>query len=62
MDKDDVRLQDLLSKNFSDRKEEIFQLDNFINRYKNDSQYDHPDYGKIFSLLIETRIGLINEK
>ena len=45
-----------------DRKEEILQLDQFINRYTSDDQYDNHLYIEIFNTVMDSRIHTINEK
>jgi hypothetical protein len=44
------------------KKDEILQLDQFINRYASDDQYDGQIYVEIFNLLVTSRICKINEK
>lgn len=44
------------------KKEEIFQLDSFINNYQSDDQYNDKIYSDIFVALISNRLNLINEK
>jgi hypothetical protein len=44
-----------------EKKEEILQLDQFINRYTTDDQYDATIYTEIFNTII-SKLKLINEK
>jgi serine/threonine protein kinase len=62
MQKEDLVILEILSININEtnKKEEIFKLDEFIGRYKSDEQYNDKSYSKIFDLLI-SRIENINE-
>lgn len=64
MDKFDQKLLDNLRLNISDinRKEEIFLLDEFINRYNSDQQYNDENYSEMFKILLNLRLKItINE-
>jgi hypothetical protein len=60
MDADRLLLENL-KKNI-DKKEEVLQLDQFINRYSTDDQYNEQLYIEIFNTIISTRILIINDK
>ena len=49
-------------KNSQNRKDEIFQLDEFINRYQSDEKYEHSLYTNIFNLLLQDKLNRVNEK
>jgi hypothetical protein len=61
MDNVDRLLLENLKKRI-DKKEEILQLDQFINRYSTDDQYDGALYVELFNTIMATRIKIINEK
>ena len=58
-DIDQKLLDNLLSSNI--RKEEIFQLDEFINRYQSDDKYDNALYTDIFNNLLHTKLLCTND-
>jgi hypothetical protein len=57
----DYKLHENL-KNSQNRKDEIFQLDEFINRYQSDENYEHSLYTNIFNLLLQDKLICVNEK
>lgn len=63
MDRKDIEiLEKLKEKTDFNKKEEIFELDKFINRFKDVNQYNDPLYQEIFTCLIDNRLNIINEK
>jgi hypothetical protein len=44
------------------KKEEIFELDKFINKFIDIDQYDDPLYTEMFKYLIENRLNIIKEE
>jgi hypothetical protein len=57
----DVKLFENL-KSSHNRKDEIFLLDEFINRHQSDDNYDNALYSNIFNLLLETKLTCVSEK
>jgi hypothetical protein len=55
MEDKDTKLYDCLSSS-TNLKEEIFQLDEFINRYESDEKYDGPIFKNIFNILLEIKL------
>ena len=45
----------LKSKNLN-KKEEIFQLDAFINNFQSEEKFDNPKYHELFQILIEFKL------
>ncbi len=57
----DVKLFENLNSSLN-RKDEIFLLDEFINRHQSDENYNDSLYSKIFNLLLETKLNCVSEK
>jgi len=63
MDPKDIEiLEKLKLKQGFNKKDEIFELDRFINRFKDINQFNNPSYQEMFNLLIENRLNIINEE
>lgn len=63
MDKKDLEIiEKLKEKQGYNRKTEIFELDNFINRFKDIEQYNDREYQDMFIYLIENRLNIVNER
>jgi hypothetical protein len=52
---EDKLIQILKSKN-SNKKDEIFQLDAFINNFQSEQKFNHPSYYELFVVLIENKL------
>jgi hypothetical protein len=57
----DVKLFENL-KSSQNRKDEIFLIDEFINRHQSDENYNDSLYTNIFNLLLETKLTCVSEK
>ena len=63
VDKKDLDIiRKLKIKDDFNKKEELFELDEFIIRFKDVSQYNYSVYEDMFKYLIENRLNIVNEK